>query len=309
VISTLSDDPKMRRGTVLAAALQPDDELAAVEGEATRVVSVERMSLEATVYNLEIEGHASYFVGSGDGEVSLWVHNAGRRLPIHSPVHPGRVDALQRLLGTIRTPEYFSKHFDELIRDPSNFAFRELIAQRARFGDTLLGLGEGRRATHTLLVYESRATGALTPLPSRSAWRSTLGEELQEHMHDLGWLMRWHGEGGSFNRLFRALRDGLDGNGRAVLMVDNMLCGHCAGMQGHVMGRAARAAGLSDFYLIWRERLAPGRYLSGEFAWNGSVIVPRLPRQRYGWVNDVLRRYEAGRKAGDITGGILDPPV
>jgi hypothetical protein len=59
------------RGWVRASELKPGDEVRRLGGGWLRVVGVKNLEVRETVYNFEVEGFHTYFVG----EIGAWVHN------------------------------------------------------------------------------------------------------------------------------------------------------------------------------------------------------------------------------------------
>jgi hypothetical protein len=88
------------RGWVVAGDLAAGDELENAGGRRLRVAGVERTGERETVYNFEVEGVHTYFVG----QLGAWVHNAcggkggwGPRQQMGKAVEKGIVDSLKPL--------------------------------------------------------------------------------------------------------------------------------------------------------------------------------------------------------------------
>jgi hypothetical protein len=64
------------KGWMPAKEIQPGEELSSHDGRWTPVEGVEDAHEVATVYNLSVGDHHTYFVGSRDWGFSVWAHNA-----------------------------------------------------------------------------------------------------------------------------------------------------------------------------------------------------------------------------------------
>ncbi|HQU46029.1 MAG TPA: HNH endonuclease [Pirellulales bacterium] len=66
----------VERGWVAAGLLKPGDPLLSRDRKRVRVASVTATGLVEEVYNLQVEGHHTYYVSDGDPSFSLLAHNA-----------------------------------------------------------------------------------------------------------------------------------------------------------------------------------------------------------------------------------------
>jgi RHS repeat-associated protein len=88
VVQTTAEHPFFARGKGWVAAgggLRAGDLLASHDGRWVAVEGVEDTGAWATVYNLRVADHHTYFVGSGEWGFSVWAHNAC----VYQAVDPG----------------------------------------------------------------------------------------------------------------------------------------------------------------------------------------------------------------------------
>jgi hypothetical protein len=161
VIGTTREHPFYVKGQgwTPAFALRLGDEVALMDGGWLRIDGVADSGRRATVYNLEVEGDHTYFVGCDEWGFSVWAHNASR--------------------------EYYNVLMKSGVdREPARDAAALIRVGDVEGGKAILraALNNGKRKPHVIERKIDRALAQLDSLTRPSEWRAGFVEEVEARM-------------------------------------------------------------------------------------------------------------------------------
>jgi RHS repeat-associated protein len=263
------------RGWTSAAHLCVGNRVAGASCALPEIVDIRVVPERVTVYNLEIEGFHTYFVGAhSGGGPAVWVHN---QCPVNTLID--FVAERRASFNLFKPAAEQGEHVFATLLTEAGEVFHGMNSVARR----MLGLPAGVAFRDSLPMALRKMTGRMLPVLG-----ATLTKGVNAATRDA------HAEGAAFAGFVKyaaaLARGGMRASSRAVLVVDKALCqGFCQSAGG--VTRLARKAMLEELYVVERMQVGPPRVS----IWTGQdhlIEVSTLPA----WVEEALQR--VGLRAG-----------